>query len=112
MYNELKKIQEKFKPIIKPGHYMFIAPSDKNELLKFIEIANKYAPRVSISRTVHQVLSSEIAIDKAVSNYPSSTPFEIFVVTDATQRQLLPNTSLKDYCETIGIDYNSIVNSN
>ena len=104
MLTDIFTIEKDFQPFLLKRDYTFIGPVQPNLLKDFINVATKFAPIVSISRSVHHVLSHKQSIEKTLSLLGIEIPLRIYVVT-YNNKQLLKYSDIENYCIQNNIIY-------
>jgi hypothetical protein len=104
MLQELKTIQTRFEPLLKPGYYTFIGPVDQKYFDPFLRRVNDAAPGKLFNHSIHDDLANKDAIDIALAMFPDGFPLRIYVVSAADSQILLYDT-IKGYCEEHGVDF-------
>lgn len=104
MLEELITEEKKFQPYLLNKDYTFIGPTDQSLFESFIKNANKFAPTVSILRSIHHVLSHKESVRKAINFLPPGTLLRIFVVTP-TSGNILLHSDIENYCRKNNINY-------
>lgn len=104
MLENLLKQEEEFQPYLLPKDYSFIGPVNQNLLEQFIKVASRFTPAISITKSVHHVLSNKRAVRKVLNILPPRIPIKIYAVT-STGRSLLVHSDIKTYCIQNNIEY-------
>lgn len=97
MLEELIKKEEAFQEHLLNRDYTFIGPSNQELMEEFIKNANNFAPIVSVSRSIHQVLSHKKSVRKAIDLLPPQTDLRIYVVKRSLGKQFLAHSTIDDY---------------
>lgn len=106
MNEDIFELEEKFQPYLMKNDYTFIGPTDANLMSNFMEVANKIAPTIAISRLIHHALSNKNAIKQAIKTLPLNTKLRIYVVVSNGNRNLI-HSNIEEYCRRNNIDFNS-----
>ncbi|OXG03654.1 hypothetical protein BC749_11113 [Flavobacterium araucananum] len=106
MNEDVFALEEKFQPFLLKNNYTFVGPSDANLMPNFMEVVNKIAPTIAISRLIHHALSNKNAIKNAILTLPLNTELRIYVVVSNETRNLIHST-IEEYCRRNNIDFNS-----
>jgi len=102
--NELLQLEERFQPFLQNDDYTFIGPSDINLLNEFTQAANRLAPVVAFSRSVHHALSHSPSTRAALGVLPQGTEMRIYVVIRRNDPVWF-HATIEDYCETNNIEF-------
>ena len=97
MLENLFKQEEEFQSYLLPKDYSFIGPVNQNLLEQFIKVASIFTPAISITKSIHHVLSNKMAVRKALNFRPQGILVKIYAVT-STGRSLLVHADIKTYC--------------
>ncbi|MCB0743156.1 MAG: hypothetical protein KDC67_04570 [Ignavibacteriae bacterium] len=102
--DELLELEERFQPFLLNDDYTFIGPTDINLLNEFTRTANRLAPVVAISRSVHHALSHTPSTRTAIGILPPGTELRIYVVI-RTNDPILFHATIEEYCDRNNINF-------
>lgn len=100
----LVELENKFQPFLQNNDYTFIGPLDVNLLNDFTQAANRLAPVVAFSRSVHHALSHKPSVREALGVLPIDIELRIYVVIRRNEPFLF-HTTIEDYCDTNNMDF-------